>query len=358
MDITVEQVLAALRHVEEPDLKKDLVTLNMIRDVRIEGNTVSFTVVLTTPACPLKEMIHNACVTAIHLMLDKGLNVEVNMTAQVTTSPTKGLPGIKNIIAVGSGKGGVGKSTVAANLAVGLAASGSKVGLLDADIYGPSVPIMFDLQNERPFLRQVEGRDRMLPFERYGVKLMSIGFLVEANQPVVWRGPMASKAMNQLIGDTIWDDIDYLIVDLPPGTGDIHITIAQQFPLSGAVIVTTPQAVAVADARKAAAMFTSSHIQVPILGVVENMAFFSPPQHPDEKYYIFGKGGGATLAAEFQVPLLGSIPVVEAVRESGDLGTPFVFSHQDPLGLLFNQIAKAVAQQISIRNNQLVPTIS
>jgi ATP-binding protein involved in chromosome partitioning len=237
-----------------------------------------------------------------------------------------------------------------------LAASGSKVGLLDADIYGPSVPIMFDLQNERPFLRQVEGRDKMLPFERYGVKLMSIGFLVEANQPVVWRGPMASKAINQLIGDTIWEEIDYLIVDLPPGTGDIHITIAQQFPLTGAVIVTTPQAVAVADARKAAAMFVSSHIQVPILGIVENMAYFSPPNHPTEKYYIFGEGGGQALAAEFEVPLLGSIPIVEAVRTSGDLGTPFVFSHSDPIGTAFQNIAQETARRVSILNTQMVPT--
>jgi ATP-binding protein involved in chromosome partitioning len=349
--ITEAAVWNALRQVEEPDLKKDLVTLNMVRNLRIEGQRVAFTVVLTTPACPLKELIRNACVQAIKLLVSADAQVEIEMTAEVTTSqPNAQASGLRNLVAVGSGKGGVGKSTVAANLAVALARAGSRAGLLDADIYGPSVPLLFGLEGERPLLREVQGRDCMVPFHRHGVQVMSIGFLVEPGQPVVWRGPMASKAINQLLNDTAWDDLDYLILDLPPGTGDIHITIAQQFPLAGALIVTTPQAVAVADAHKALAMFTSPQINVPVLGVVENMAYFSPPDLPDRRYYLFGQGGGQQLADRFGVPLLGQLPLVEAIRLSGDSGQPIALEGDSLLGQAYADLAARVAQQVSIAN--------
>lgn len=349
--IAEEAVWNALRQVEEPDLKKDLVSLNMVRNLRVDGLRVAFTVVLTTPACPLKDMIRNACVQAVKLLVHPDAEVEVEMTAEVTGSqPSARAAGIRNLIAVGSGKGGVGKSTVAANLAVALARAGSRVGLLDADIYGPSVPLLFGLEGERPLLREVNGRDLMVPFFRHGVQVMSIGFLVEPGQPVVWRGPMASKAMNQLLNDTIWDDLDYLILDLPPGTGDIHITIAQQFPLAGAVIVTTPQAVAVADAQKALAMFVSPQIGVSVLGVVENLSYFSPPDLPDRRYYLFGQGGGQSLAEQFKVPLLAQLPLVEAVRESGDAGRPAALDANTPEGRAYAELAARVAQQVSIVN--------
>ena len=340
--ITEAAVWNALRQVEEPDLKKDLVTLNMVRNLRIEGQRVTFTVVLTTPACPLKDLIRNACVQAVKLLVSADAQVEVEMTAEVTTSqPNAQASGLRNLVAVGSGKGGVGKSTVAANLAVALARAGSRVGLLDADIYGPSVPLLFGLEGERPLLREVQGRDCMVPFDRHGVQVMSIGFLVKPEQAVIMRG---------LLNDTAWDDLDYLILDLPPGTGDIHITIAQQFPLAGALVVTTPQAVAVADAHKALAMFTSPQINVPVLGVVENMAYFSPPDLPDRRYYLFGQGGGQQLADRFGVPLLGQLPLVEAIRLSGDSGLPIALEGESLLGQAYADLAARVAQQVSIAN--------
>lgn len=353
MTITEEAVLKALSHVDDPDLKKDLVTLNMVRNIHIEGKNVSFTVVLTTPACPMKEMIHNACVNAVQLMVDKEAEVEIEMTSEVATNVAEdkgGLSGIKNIIAVASGKGGVGKSTVAANLAVSLARSGASVGLLDADIYGPSVPTLFGLVDERPFMETRDGKDMMIPFDKHGIKVMSIGFLVESGQAIVWRGPMASKALNQLLRDTLWGEIDYLILDLPPGTGDIHITIAQQLPLTGALMVTTPQKVAVADARKAAAMFVAPQINVKVLGFVENMAYFVPEDMPEKKYFIFGQEGGTRLAEEFRSPLLGQIPLVEQVRVSGDEGNPISTDNDNPLSLAFQELAANVAQQVSIHN--------
>lgn len=354
MSITPDQILNALRNVEEPDLKKDLVTLNMVRDIKIDGKRVHFTVVLTTPACPLKDMIRNACITAIHHLISKDLEVDVHMTANVTTGAVTQaggpLPGVKNMVAVASGKGGVGKSTIAANLAIALAQAGSKVGLLDADIYGPSVPIMFGLEDQQPDVQEVDGKNKMTPLVRHGIQVMSIGFLVGKDQSIVWRGPMASNAFKQLAGDTLWKDLDYLIVDLPPGTGDIHITLSQQFQLTGAIVVTTPQPVAVSDARKALGMFRSPAINVPVLGIVENMAYFTPPELPDRKYYLFGQGGGQAMAQEFDVPLLGQIPIVEAVRAGGDAGFPAALQPQTPVGQAFAALAAALAQQISIRN--------
>ncbi len=349
--ISQEEVLKALRYVEDPDLKKDLVTLNMIEDIRIDGNKLSFTVVLTTPACPMKDMLENACRNAVAHFISKDIEVNIKMTSRVTSKPASTLGNIKNIIAVASGKGGVGKSTVAANLAIGLAKKGARVGLIDADIYGPSIPIMFGVEGIRPrAFENKEGKTVVEPVEKFGIKLLSIGFFTDPNQPVPWRGPMASNAVKQLFNDADWGELDYLIVDLPPGTGDIHITISQSYPIRGAVIVTTPQNVAVADARKGVAMFMMDSINVPVLGVVENMSYFSPAELPDNKYYIFGKDGGKKLAEQFDVPFLGEIPLVQNISQGGDEGQPVILKENDLMGHAFMQIVERVAQQVAIRN--------
>jgi ATP-binding protein involved in chromosome partitioning len=350
MTITKEQVLQALGHVEEPDLKKDLVTLNMIQDIKIEGNRLSFSVILTTPACPLKAMIENACRNAIGYFISKDIEVTINMTSHVTSQKNTGVPGVKNIIAVASGKGGVGKSTVAVNLALGLAKAGAKVGLIDADIYGPSIPIMFGLEGARPKASQAEGKTRIEPIEKYGIKLLSIGFFTDPNQPVPWRGPMVSTAVKQLFNDADWGELDYLVVDLPPGTGDIHITVTQTFPITGAVIVTTPQNVALADAKKGIGMFMMNAINVPLLGIVENMSHFTPAELPANKYYIFGQGGGQKLAEQLEVPFLGEIPLVKSISDSGDAGKPVVLDEQNPMSAAFIEMSKRVAQQVAISN--------
>lgn len=350
MTITREQVLHALGHVEEPDLKKDLVTLNMIQDIQIEDNKLSFSVILTTPACPLKSLIENACRNAISHFISKDIEVHVNMTSRVTTQKNTGVPGVKNIIAVASGKGGVGKSTVAANLALGLAQSGAKVGLIDADIYGPSLPIMFGLEGARPRASQANGKTRIEPIEKYGIKLLSIGFFTDPNQPVPWRGPMVSTAVKQLFNDADWGELDYLVVDLPPGTGDIHITVSQTFPVTGAVIVTTPQNVALADAKKGIGMFMMNAINVPLLGIVENMSYFTPAELPDNRYYIFGQGGGQKLATQLDVTFLGEIPLVKSISESGDAGKPVILDHENPMSKAFTDMAQRVAQQVAICN--------
>lgn len=350
MNITKEQVLYALGHVEEPDLKKDLVTLNMIQDIKIEGNHLSFSVILTTPACPLKGLIENACRNAIAHFISKDIEVTINMTSRVTTQKNTGVPGVKNIIAVASGKGGVGKSTVAVNLALGLAQAGAKVGLIDADIYGPSIPIMFGLEGARPKASQADGKTRIEPIEKYGIKLLSIGFFTDPNQPVPWRGPMVSTAVKQLFNDADWGELDYLVVDLPPGTGDVHITVAQTFLVTGAVIVTTPQNVALADAKKGIGMFLMSAINVPLLGIVENMSYFTPAELPENKYYIFGHGGGQKLANQLEVPFLGEIPLVKGISDSGDAGRPVVLDEQSPMSKAFTEMAQKVAQQVAIYN--------
>jgi ATP-binding protein involved in chromosome partitioning len=350
MQLTTEQVLQALSNVEEPDLKKDLVTLNMIQDIHIDGNKLSFSVILTTPACPLKGLIENACRNAISHFISPEIEVSVNMTSRVTTQKNTGVPGVKNIIAVASGKGGVGKSTVAANLALSLAASGAAVGLIDADIYGPSVPIMFGLEGVRPKASQLNGKTRIEPIEKYGIKLLSIGFFTDPNQPVPWRGPMVSTAVKQLFNDADWGELDYLVVDLPPGTGDIHITVTQSFPITGAVIVTTPQDVALADAKKGVGMLMMDSINVPILGVIENMSYFTPAELPDNKYYIFGQGGGLKLAQLVNAPFLGEIPLVKSISESGDAGKPVVLTEDGIMDKAFKHIAERVAQQIAINN--------
>jgi ATP-binding protein involved in chromosome partitioning len=324
MIISPEQVLAALGNVEDPDLKKDLVTLNMIKELKIQDNSVSFTLELTTPACPMKEMLKNACTNAIKHFVSLQAEVNINVTSRVTKPmDITGLKDISNIILVSSGKGGVGKSTVASNLALSLAADGAKVGLLDADIYGPSVPTMFDLVGAKPSARETEGgKTLILPIEKYGIKILSLGFFADPDQPVPWRGPMASNAVKQLFNDADWGELDYLIVDLPPGTGDIHITITQGFPIAGAIVVTTPQQVALADTRKGLAMFKMTGINIPVLGVIENMSYFTPAELPDNKYYLFGKDGGKELAKAFNVPFLGEIPIVQSISEAGDSGAP------------------------------------
>ncbi|RZK86750.1 MAG: iron-sulfur cluster carrier protein ApbC, partial [Pedobacter sp.] len=348
--ITEEKVLAALSHVEDPDLKKDLVTLKMIKDVKIDDKNVSFTLELTTPACPMKDMLKNACINAVKHFVSAEAEIDINITSRVTKPmDTSQLKAIKNIVLVSSGKGGVGKSTVASNLAVTLAANGAKVGLIDADIYGPSVPIMFDLVGAKPSARETEdGKTLILPIEKYGIKLLSLGFFSDPDQPVPWRGPMASNAIKQLFNDADWGELDYLFVDLPPGTGDIHITISQSFPIAGAVIVTTPQQVALADTRKGLAMFGMPGINIPVLGVIENMAYFTPEELPENKYYIFGKDGGKGLAQQFNVPFLGEIPLVQGITEAGDKGTPISLQLDHPQAISFQEIAGKIAQQISI----------
>ena len=358
MTITREQVVDALRNVIEPDLKQDLITLNMIDNIVIDGKNVQFDVILTTPACPLKALIQQACINAIIHFVDESAIVNVNMTSKTTSGRGKDetlLPGVKNIIAIASGKGGVGKSTVAANLAIALAAKGSKVGLIDADISGPSIPVMFNCEREQPEVKVVNGKNFIVPLEQYGVKLMSIGFLAPPDSAVVWRGPMASSALKQFISDTIWGDLDYLFIDLPPGTSDIHLTLVQTVPVTGAVIVTTPQKVALADATKGLAMFKQPQINVPILGIVENMAYFTPSELPENKYYIFGKDGGKNLSAKFDVPLLGQIPLVQSIRESGDSGLPAVMK-EGITATAFTDLAQALAQQIAIRNANFAHT--
>jgi ATP-binding protein involved in chromosome partitioning len=358
--MTTEKILEALSNVQEPDLGKDLVTLNMVRDIEISGNNVSFTVVLTTPACPMKDMISNACVNAIKILVNKEANVKVNFTSNTTTKrtdPGSVLPKVKNIIAVVSGKGGVGKSTVAANLALALSQGGAKVGLMDADIYGPSVPIMFGVRGERPMMMDVGGDKGMIvPLERFGIKLMSIGLLVDEKNAVVWRGPMASSAIRQFVTDVYWGELDYLVVDMPPGTGDIHLTLVQTVPVTGVVIVTTPQDVALADAKKGIAMFGQAQVNVPIIGLVENMSYFTPAELPNNKYYIFGKEGGRRLAEEYDLPFLGQIPLVQSIREGGDQGVPIMMSDDAITKKAFEDFTANAVRSIAMRNAQMPKT--
>jgi len=351
--MNVENVLGALSKVQEPDLGKDLVTLNMIRDIVIEGNTVSFTVVLTTPACPLKDMLKQSCEQAIHQIIGNEIIVKVNFVSEMNSKRSEKeivLPGVKNIIAIVSGKGGVGKSTVASNFALALAADGAKVGLLDADIYGPSVPIMFGLRGQRPMMKTVNGKGMILPMEKYGIRVMSIGLLVDEKDAVVWRGPMASSAIKQFISEVLWEELDYLVIDMPPGTGDIHLTLLQTAPVTGIIVVSTPQDVALADAKKAIAMFGQSQLKAPIIGLVENMSYFISEEAPQHKYYIFGKDGGKRLAEEFDIPFLGQIPLIQHIREGGDEGKPAMISENSEAKKAFQEFAGNAARSIAMIN--------
>ncbi|RED96173.1 Mrp/NBP35 family ATP-binding protein [Marinoscillum furvescens] len=351
MEITRENILKALSEVQDPDLKKDLVTLNMIQNIQTADGIIRFTVMLTTPACPLKELIKRDCEKAIAKHFGEEVATEIEMSSTVTTIRDNAplLPGVKNIIAVASGKGGVGKSTTAANLAVALAKTGAEVGLIDADIFGPSVPTMFNCEHEQPGVTDVNGKNMLIPIQQYGVKLMSIGFLAPPENAVVWRGPMASSALKQFLGDTLWGDLDYLLIDLPPGTSDIHLTLVQSVPVTGALIVTTPQKVALADAKKGLTMFQQPQINVPVLGIIENMAYFTPAELPNNKYYIFGENGGRNLSEKYDVPFLGQIPIVQSIRESGDSGYPAVLK-DDVTAEAFRNLAENTAQQVAIRN--------
>src|SRR6201991_2587823 len=354
--MTQEKVLEALSNVQEPDLGKDIVTLNMVKDIEIEGNYISFTVVLTTPACPLKDMIKNACINAVKLLVNKDATVNVKFDANTSTKRNDAgtvLPKVRNIIAVVSGKGGVGKSTVAANLALALSQGGAKVGLMDADIYGPSVPIMFGVRGDRPMMKDVNGKGMIVPLNKYGISLMSIGLLVDEKNAVVWRGPMVSSAIRQFVTDVYWGDLDYLVIDMPPGTGDIHLTLVQTVPVTGAVVVTTPQDVALADAKKAIAMFGQAQINVPIIGLVENMSYFTPKELPDNRYYIFGKEGGKRLADEYDIPFLGQIPLVQSIREGGDIGIPAMVGDDAITKKAFADFADNAIRSIAMRNAQM-----
>jgi ATP-binding protein involved in chromosome partitioning len=351
--MTEADILKALSNVQEPDLGKDLVTLNMIKDIVISGNDVRFTIVLTTPACPMKDMMRTASENAVKLLVNKEAKVTVDFTANTSTTRKDNqqlLTGVKNIIAVVSGKGGVGKSTVAANLALALSEGGAAVGLMDADIYGPSVPIMFGVRGERPMMKEINGKGMIVPLEKYGIRLMSIGLLVDEKNAVVWRGPMASSAIKQFVTDVDWGELDYLVIDMPPGTGDIHLTLMQTVPVTGVVIVTTPQNVALADAKKGIAMFGQAQINVPIIGLVENMAYFTPAELPNNRYYLFGKEGGKNLAEEYDLPFLGQVPLVQSIREGGDDGVPAMIGKEDISKAAFRQLTANAVRNIAIRN--------
>ncbi|MFN6377688.1 MAG: P-loop NTPase [Flavobacteriales bacterium] len=328
MGVSKQAILEALSNVIEPDLKKDIVALNLVKIVSAEGQNIELEVKVSNPAMHSRMRMKEACEFAIHRVLGKEFKVSVEVLPisgdERSGELRKVLPGVKHIIAVASGKGGVGKSTVASNLAVGLARRGFSVGLLDADIYGPSAPTMFDVVHEKPLVKEIEGRNLLIPVEQYGVKVLSIGFFADQNQAIVWRGAMANKALNQMINDAHWGALDFMLVDLPPGTGDIHLSIVQALPLSGAVVVSTPQEVALADARKGVGMFNISGIDIPVIGMIENMAWFTPAELPENKYYLFGKDGVKHLAEELKVPFLGPLPLIQSIREAGDAGRPAI----------------------------------
>lgn len=350
MGISRHAILEALSSVIEPELKKDIVTLGLVTIVDVQDQNISLRVKVSNPAMHSRMRMKEACTFAIHRTLGEEWKVDCEVlpihSDERQGSLRKVLPGVKKIIAIASGKGGVGKSTVSANIAVGLAKRGYKVGLLDADIYGPSAPTMFDLVHDKPRIMQIDGRNKMEPIEQYGVKILSLGFFAEVNQAVVWRGPMATKALTQLINDGHWGELDYLICDLPPGTGDVHLTIVQQVPLDGAVIVSTPQTVALADARKGVAMFQMEAINVPILGIIENMSWFTPKELPENKYFIFGKDGAKNLAEELKVPFLGHLPLIQGIREAGDAGRPAALQEQTQTEEYLNELLNKFEHEI------------
>ena len=361
MTLYPQLILDALRNVRYPGTGKDIVSMGLVEDnIRIDGMNVTFSLLFEKPSDPFIRSVVKAAETAILTYVSPDVNIKGNITVKAKQlarpEPDKLLPEVKNIIAVSSGKGGVGKSTVAANLAVALALQGYKVGLLDADIFGPSQPKMFNLEDARPYLEEVNGRELIQPAENYGVKMLSIGFFVNKGDAVLWRGAMASNALKQLIGDANWGELDYFLIDLPPGTSDIHLTMVQTLAITGAIVVSTPQEVALADARKGISMFTGEKVNVPVLGLIENMAWFTPAELPENKYYIFGREGAKRLAEEMDVPLLGQIPLVQSICESGDAGTPVALDENTVTGRAFLQLAAAVVRQVDRRNVELPPT--
>ena len=362
MKLTKEVVIAALQHISLPNENQNIVEVGAIKNIQLFGSDVELDVEIKNPTLQYKKKVEVDCLKAIHDYAYEKSKVKVNLIVNAPVkekeNKIKGnpIPGVKNIIAVSSGKGGVGKSTIAANLAVGLSDLGYKVGVIDADIYGPSMPIMFGLEGETPTTVNVDGKSKIKPLESYGVKLLSIGFFAQSQQAVVWRGPMASKALNQLLWDTHWGELDYLVVDLPPGTGDIHLSLVQSIPLTGAVVVSTPQHIALADAQKGVNMFRMDSIDVPVLGMVENMSYFTPEELPDNKYYIFGKEGAKGLAKQMDIDLLAEIPIVQSIREAADAGRPAILQGATPIAIELLNMAKNVVASIEKRNVALPPT--
>ncbi len=363
MKIEKSAVLEALRLIKTPESKQNLVDDGHVRNVQIFGDEVEIDAISANPTLQAKKKLEVEILKVIHREVYEKAKIKINL--QVVEQPKQpagnvirgqGLPGVQNIIAIASGKGGVGKSTITANMAIALAQMGFKVGLVDADIYGPSMPLMFDVMHEKPLSVEVNGLNKMQPVESYGVKILSIGFFAGANQAVVWRGPMASKALNQMIHDAHWGELDFLLLDLPPGTGDIHLSIVQAVPVTGAVVVSTPQAVALADARKGVGMFRMDSINIPVLGIVENMAYFTPEELPNNKYHIFGEGGARRLSEELQVPFLGEIPLVQSIREAGDVGRPAVLQQNTPTAQAFIELTRNVVAELVLRHENLPPS--
>jgi len=363
MKYSIEQVLTVLSEIKDPESGKDLVSLNAINSLVTEDNKISFSINLQE-SNPFVKSIEKACIKLINEKLSKDIVVDIKAATKIDvqkisfgrTDNQKILPGVKNILAVASGKGGVGKSTISVNLAIALAKTGAKVGLLDADVYGPSIPKMLGVEGATPSIKKVDGKDVIIPIESQGIKMLSIGFFVKPEDALIWRGAMATSAINQFVKDTDWGDLDYFVIDLPPGTGDIHLTIVQAMPVTAAVIVSTPQQVALADALRGVSMFRAEKIEVPIVGFIENMSWFTPEELPDNKYYIFGKDGLKDLANRMEIPLLGQIPLVQSIREAGDEGKPVSHDSTSPMGKAFTDLAKQVAEKIEERNSTLDPT--
>ena len=362
MKLNKQEIYKSLETITVPGEEKNMIESGAVKNIITFGDEVIVDITIGNPSLQAKKRTEVDIMKTIHDNVYEKAKVTVNLKVDAPAKPApnvikgKSIPGIQNIVAIASGKGGVGKSTVTANLAVTLAKMGFKVGILDADIYGPSIPIMFDVETEKPLAVTINGKSKMKPVENYGVKVLSIGFFTQPNQAVVWRGPMASKALNQMIFDADWGELDFMLIDLPPGTGDIHLSIMQALPLTGAVIVSTPQKVALADAKKGVAMFQQDSINVPVLGIIENMAFFTPEELPNSKYYIFGKEGAKHLAEDLQVPFLGEIPLVQSIREAGDIGRPVALQTATPLEQAFEKLTQNIVQEVVRRNDDLPPT--
>ena len=361
MIITKEAVINALNKISLPGEGKNIIDRGAVSNIMIFGDQIDIDIQLENPSLQARKKLEVTILKTIHEMVYEKAKIKINIKvvsppAEENTIKGKPIKGIENVIAISSGKGGVGKSTVTANIAVTLAQMGCKVGVLDADIYGPSIPTMFDMEGARPLSVQVDGKSMMEPIENYGVKVLSIGFFTKPEQAVIWRGPMAAKALNQMIFDASWGELDFLLIDLPPGTGDIHLSIVQSLPLNGAVVVSTPQNVALADAKKGISMFQQENIQVPVLGIIENMSYFTPPELPDNKYYIFGKKGAEYLAKDKKVPFLGALPIEQSVREAADAGRPAALQVQTPIAIAFQEISKKLVSQVLFRNKNLPPT--
>lgn len=361
MKLNKNDILKALESITVPGEGQNMVESGAVRNVITFGDEVVVDITIKNPSLQAKKKTEVEIMKTIHDLVYEKAKVKVNVKVEAPANPVnqiKGspIPGIKNIVAVASGKGGVGKSTVTSNLAATLAKMGFNVGVLDADIYGPSIPIMYDVANEKPLAVNIDGKSKMKPVENYGVKILSIGFFTQPNQAVIWRGPMAAKALNQMIFDAAWGELDFLLIDLPPGTGDIHLSIMQSLPITGAVVVSTPQNIALADAKKGVAMFQQENISVPVLGIIENMAYFTPEELPENKYYIFGQEGAKNLAEDLNVPFLGELPLVQSIREAGDIGRPAALQTATVLEEAFENLTKNVVQEVVRRNKDLPPT--